>query len=61
MLKKRDQENVRLREQRDQQVAEINERKAQNQVKQMQVDECQKLAVSRAVRTIIRRQLIVWF
>ncbi len=49
MLVKRDNENARLREQRDQQMSELNERKQKDSVKLTSVNEIKALAESRSV------------
>lgn len=51
MLNKRDVETARLREQRDQYQAEINERKAREQNKMASAQEFKALAETRAVRS----------
>ena len=49
MLAKRDADNSRLREQRDQQLAELNERRQKEQVKWQALNEYKQLSDSRAV------------
>jgi E3 ubiquitin-protein ligase BRE1 len=48
MIAKRDAENARLREQREQQAAELNERKHKESVKLASVQELKALAESRS-------------
>jgi len=50
MLTKRDAENARLRDQREQQAAELNERKHKDNVKCASLHEWKALADSRSVR-----------
>ena len=50
MLSKRDNENARLREQRDQQLSELNERRQKETVKLASVNEFKSLAESRGAR-----------
>ena len=52
MLTKRDAENARLRDQREQQAAELNERKHKDNVKCSSVHEWKALADSRSVRVL---------
>lgn len=49
MVAKRDNENARLRDTRDQQSAELTERKNKDDRKAAALDECKKLAEARAV------------
>jgi hypothetical protein len=49
MLAKRDAENVRLRDQREQQASELNERKHKDSVKLASLQELKALAESRSV------------
>ena len=49
MLAKRDADNSRLREQRDQQLAELNERRQKEQVKWQALNEYKQLSESRSV------------
>lgn len=49
MLSKRDNENSRLREQRDQQLSELNERKHKDSVKMASANEFKVLAQHRLV------------
>ncbi|KAH6914381.1 BRE1 E3 ubiquitin ligase-domain-containing protein [Coprinopsis sp. MPI-PUGE-AT-0042] len=57
-IAKRDAENVRLREQRDQQIAEVNERKQKDSVKRASLNEWKNLAESRGERiTILQSEL----
>jgi len=49
MLSKRDNENARLREQREQQAAELNERKHKDSVKLASLQELKTLVDSRSV------------
>ena len=53
MLSKRDAENARLREQRDQQLSELNERKQKEHVKLSSLNEFKSLAESREVSFFI--------
>ena len=55
MLNKRDVETARLREQRDQYQAEINERKVREQNKMASAQEFKALAEIRAVRSTTRQ------
>jgi len=48
MLAKRDAENVRLRDQREQQASELNERKHKDSVKLASLQELKALAESRS-------------
>lgn len=52
-IAKRDAENIRLREQRDQQMAEVNERKQKDSVKRASLHEWKSLAESRAERIAV--------
>lgn len=51
MLAKRDNENARLREQREQQAAELNERKHKDSVKLASLQELKTLVDSRSARS----------
>ncbi|KAF8894030.1 hypothetical protein BD779DRAFT_1797962 [Infundibulicybe gibba] len=53
MLAKRDTDNSRLREQRDQQLSELNERKQKDQVKMASLQEFKSLAESRSERIVV--------
>jgi E3 ubiquitin-protein ligase BRE1 len=52
MMTKRDAENTRLRDQRDQQAAELNERKQRDGVKFASTKELESLAEARSVSHI---------
>lgn len=58
MLLKRDLENVRLREQRDQQLTELNERKQKESVKLQSLNEFKLLAESREVRHLFLLKVV---
>lgn len=55
MLSKRDAENARLREQRDQQLTELNERKQKEHVKLSSLNEFKSLAESRGASLLFYR------
>lgn len=57
MLVKRDNEIARLREQRDQQLSELNERKQKDSVKLHSLNEYKTLAETRSVSTRARTRL----
>ncbi|KZT72126.1 hypothetical protein DAEQUDRAFT_705813 [Daedalea quercina L-15889] len=59
MLTKRDHENARLREQRDQQAAELLERKQKEQVKWQALDEYKQLSESRSERIELLRSEVM--
>jgi hypothetical protein len=52
LVERRDKDLVRLREQRDQQMAELNERKQKDAVKLASLEELKTLADSRLVSTM---------
>lgn len=52
MLSKRDVENARLRDQREQQAAELNERKHKDNVKLASLQELKALAESRSASNL---------
>lgn len=52
MIAKRDAESARLRDQREQQAAELNERKHKDNIKLAYVQELRTLAESRSVSDI---------
>ncbi|KAJ7446245.1 BRE1 E3 ubiquitin ligase-domain-containing protein [Mycena galericulata] len=53
MVLKRDAENARLRDQREQQAAELNERKQKDSVKLASIKELQALAEARSARIVV--------
>lgn len=53
MLTKRDNENLRLREQRDQQLSELNERKHKDHIKIASLNEFKALAETRSASHLI--------
>ena len=65
MLAKRDSENARLREQREQQSAELNERKQKDAVKYASIQEYKSLLESNSVNIVLSTfyfvKLIVFF
>ena len=62
ILTKRDADNSRLREQRDQQLAELNERRQKEQIKWQALNEYKQLSESRSVsrRSGLRALFIEW-
>ena len=65
MLAKRDSENARLREQREQQSAELNERKQKDAVKYASIQEYKSLLESNSVNIVLSTfyfvKLVVFF
>lgn len=58
LLSKRESDVVRLREQRDQQHAELNERKQKDSVKQHSKQELRMLAESHAVSSMLLHEFL---